>query len=103
MKEGSCQPVPVPEQTVPVLSGGGTLPGAAPDSPESTSPRNVPSWHGTHADGEHGPCPVHGVAVRPRADVSHVLPGTRQPQLPPHELGKRPHPTGAAADADELQ
>lgn len=58
---------------------------------------------GTHADGEHGPRPVHGIAVRAPADVSHVLPGPRQAQLPLHELRKRPHPVRAAADADELE
>lgn len=88
MGRGRASPVAVPGRR---SLRCGTLPAAAPG----------PS--GTHADGEHGPCPVHGVAVRARADVSHVLPGVGQPQLPPHELRERPHPVGAAANAHELQ
>lgn len=88
---------------------GGTTPaaadpgaGAAVSAGDGKCVRCGAARRGTYTDGEHRPSPVHGVPVRPRADVCQVLPIARQSQLLVHELGKCPHPVWAAANADEL-
>lgn len=88
---GWAEAVPEAGAMVPGLEGARSL-----AEPRGASPR------GTYADGEHRPRAVHGVAVRPCADVSQVLPTALEPQLLVHELGKRLHPVRTAANADKL-